>query len=132
MCNTIDEYENGSPAFRRPGGGGSMTTATSVATSVLADVPKGKGKLYDMNGDVKIVDGPFDKLDYLYELLKCNMIQMVPCTKGNLNKVAVLIMDEEGMYNKTVNNSAQQNVGDQVSGGSLYGNILVLHKVDFE
>lgn len=130
MGNTT---ENESPAFRRPRGGGSMTTAhTSVATSVLANVPKGKGKLYDINGDVKIVDGPFDDLEYLYKLLGCNMIQMVPCTVGNLNKVAVLIMDEEGMYNKTVNDSAQQNVGDQVFGGSLYGNILVLHKEDFE
>tara|TARA_Y100000748_G_scaffold303826_1_gene310369 strand:+ start:2644 stop:3021 length:378 start_codon:yes stop_codon:yes gene_type:complete len=109
-----------------------ISIGNSIATSVLGDVPKGKGKLYNINGQINIVDGPFD-LKHLYTLINCNMIQMVPCTVGTLNNIAVLIMDEEGMYNnKTINTTAMKNVSDQVFGGELYGNILVLHVEDFK
>lgn len=104
---------------------------TDEKGNVLKNVPKGKGLLYDEEKS-EIVDGPFDDLKRLYELVNCDMIQMVPCTVSNLNKVAVLIMDEDGMYNKNKNVFAMKHVGEQVHGGNLYGKILVLHSEDFQ
>lgn len=96
----------------------------------LDDIPKGKGLLYKANTD-EIVDGPFN-LSNLYYLLNCKMIQMVPCTNGPMANKAVLIMDEDGMYEKEKNLNATKNVGNQVYGGKLYGNVLLLHNEDFD
>ena len=98
-------------------------------TYTLADIPKGKGLLYKADTD-EIVDGPFN-LRNLYQLLNCGRIQMVPCSIGPMANKAVLIMDEDGMYNQQQNPNATVKVGDQVSGGELYGNVLLLHREDF-
>jgi hypothetical protein len=121
-----------SPSFRRPRQEQKKRRVSKDAPSILNDIPIGKGKLYTTTGEVKIVDGPFDDLDHLYNLVECESIQMVPCTIGNLNNNAVLIMDEEGMFNKNVNNNAVEHFGEQVCGGTVYGNILVLHIEDFK
>jgi hypothetical protein len=124
------EQRDESPSFRRPKP--IVRVPMDSNNMLLNGLPKGKGKLYCVNGDVKIVNGPFDDLNHLYDLLACSMIQMVPCTIGSLNRVAVLIMDEEGMGTKEVNELATKNMGEQVFGHTLYGNILLLHSEDFK
>ena len=99
---------------------------------VFANVPKGKGLLYTMDGRVVLQAGPFTDLPRLYKMIGCQYVQMVSCTMGALKDVAVLIMDEEGAYNSEMNEIAMKNVGDQVFGGKLHGNILLLHSEDFE
>lgn len=80
----------------------------------------------------KLVDGPFDG-DKLCNLLKCSFFQMVPATGGALRGKALLLMDEEGKSNwPQVNELATREVGDQVIGGKLHGNILVCHPNDLE
>tara|TARA_A100001011_G_scaffold387189_1_gene464545 strand:- start:872 stop:1264 length:393 start_codon:yes stop_codon:yes gene_type:complete len=118
-----------SPPFRRPRK--QRKTDEKEEDNVLKNVPKGKGLLYDSEKS-QIVDGPFNDLKRLYELTECDMIQMVPCTVGNLSSVAVLIMDEEGMYTKQKNEFAMKHIGEQVHGGHLHGKILVLHAEDFQ
>ena len=101
-------------------------------THVLTDVPKGRGLLYTADGKKQIVEGPFDAVK-LCELIQCTYFQMVPATVGALANVALLLMDEEGKLNGQPKNSlADEELGEQVFGGSLDGNVLLLHTDDLE
>lgn len=99
---------------------------------VLDDVPKGKGVLFQADGERTIVNGPFNA-NNLYDLLKCKYFQMAPAMGGSLAGKAFLIMDDEGKYNHPqANELASREVGDQVIGGTLHGNVLVCHPDDLE
>ena len=107
-------------------------TSDKSKAKEFSNIPKGKGLLYKMNGDVVPVDGPFSNLRHIYELIQCQCVQMVPCTVGDMGtNGALLLLDEEGMFNNTVNEYATDALGEQVYGGFLHGNILVIHASDF-
>tara|TARA_B100000214_G_C23911382_1_gene601474 strand:+ start:698 stop:1003 length:306 start_codon:yes stop_codon:yes gene_type:complete len=95
----------------------------------FSNLPFGCGLLYNTNGTIETINGPFN-LECLYKHINCDLIQVVPCTVGNLKHVALLIMDEDGMEKKEMNCLAMKYLGEQVFGGKLYGNILVIHLND--
>ena len=92
----------------------------------LRTIPQGKGMLIHTTGKCEIVDGPFD-LKRLYSLLKCEMVQWLPCTVGRFAVWNLeLWMNESGMNDGTeLNQVATNKLGSQGYGGKLYGNILV-------
>jgi len=99
---------------------------------ILTNVPAGKGVLLTASHERQIVDGPFDG-DKLCNLLKCSFFQMIPAMGGALRGKALLLMDEEGKTNwPQVNELATREVGGQVIGGKLHGNVLVCHPNDLE
>ena len=107
-------------------------TETSPQEHVLDGVPPGKGVLLTKSGKRAVVDGPFDEKT-LPSLIGCAFFQMVPATRGKLADKALLLMDEDGkMSCPAVNELATREVGNQVAGGKLHGNILVLHPDDLE
>ena len=99
--------------------------------NLLEQIPKGEGLLYNVNGIKTIIKGPFNDLSILYKHLNCQSVQMVPCTVGELNNKAILLMDEEGMYNSKINTQAIYEIGNQVYRNKLYGNIILLRSDDF-
>ena len=62
----------------------------------------------------------------LCEILQCKTFQMVPCTTGSLAGSCEIWCNELGMYENTLNASATNLLGNQVYGGQLYGNVLVV------
>ena len=100
--------------------------------SVLDDVPRGKALLLTASGGREVVDGPFDDVDKINGHLNCQYFQMVPAMMGDLKGKALLLMDEEGAMNSSQNTVASELLGEQVIGGKLYGNIMVLHPDDLE
>ena len=109
-----------------------MAGAREENHTALSGVPKGKGLLYLIDGETRIVDGPFDG-DKLRDLLKCRFFQMVPATVGALAGKVLLLMDEEGAADgKAPNPRAEEAFGDQVYGGRFQGHLLVLHPEDLE
>ena len=110
-------------------------TSDAARQHTLDGVPQGKGVLLKTTGEREIVQGPFNE-DNLYTLLSCQYFTMVPALGGKLGQLedkALLLMDEEGKMNSpTPNRLATEEVGDQVIGGALYGNVLVVHPQDLE
>jgi hypothetical protein len=106
-----------------------MSAATEVDTD-FRNLAPGKGLLFMTNGDVKIVDGPFDSAK-ICSILDCSFYERVPCTIGATNgmfkdKKFDVCCDEHGTFKKNnLNKLATKKVGEQVHGGELYGNILV-------
>lgn len=90
---------------------------------------KGKttGVLYKVDGSIEAVEGKFDG-DRLREVIECSMFQMVPFTQGKFARKMQLWIDEEGQFKDDPlrNAKAEAAVGNQVYGGELYGNVLVV------
>tara|TARA_B100002051_G_C16541898_1_gene538019 strand:+ start:46 stop:348 length:303 start_codon:yes stop_codon:yes gene_type:complete len=91
----------------------------------IRKLPHNKAILYDTKGEITIVEGPFDD-KCLKTLLECEMFQMVPCTVGSLAGKAELWMNEEG-FELPCNKNATSFFCDQVYGGYLRGNVLLVH-----
>ena len=89
-------------------------------------MPRGKGLLYQKDGAVRLVDGPFTE-KRLHELLECETFQYIPFSLGPLARQREIWCDEEGMYRSEMNVAATTLYGDQVLGGRLYGAILIKH-----
>ena len=107
--------------------------ASNEAIHALSGVPKGQGLLYTTDGKKTIVNVPFNDSDVICNILNCTYMQMVPATVGALASKAILLMDEEGkMNNKNPNMCAETELGEQVFGAVLVGNILLLHPDDLE
>ena len=62
----------------------------------------------------------------LRKAIDCNYFQMVPCTVGDLNDKFDLWMNEEGQSENDINEQATKLFGNQVFGGKLYGNVLII------
>lgn len=61
----------------------------------------------------------------LKSIIGCDMIQVVPCTQGDLAGIAYIVCDDEGIMNgRSSNPLANELVGCQVC-GSLLGPIVV-------
>lgn len=74
---------------------------------------------------VEQVHGPIDATR-LRSLLRCRNFEMVPCTVGVGNTKIELWLDEDGAYEKQPNMLAIALLGNQVHGGMLHGNVLVV------
>ena len=102
---------------------------TEVDTD-FRNLAPGKGLHFVTNGDVEILNGPFDRAKICY-ILNCSFYQRVPCTIGATNgmfkgKMFDVCCDEDAERKKlTLNKLATKKLGEQVFGGELYGNILV-------
>ena len=92
----------------------------------LFNVALDKGLLIPAQDDIKVVEGPFDDAK-IGSIVGCQSIKKVTCTVGELADKFELYMDNEGALNlQNVNGVATRMFRDQLSGGKLYGDILVL------
>ena len=91
----------------------------------IDSLPHGKGLLFQTDGYIATVDGPFDD-KVIRSIVKCDMFQMVPCTVGKLACKFELWFNENGQYEDCINQVATAKLGAQAFGGELYGNVLVV------
>jgi hypothetical protein len=91
----------------------------------IVSLPHGKGLLFQTDGYIATVDGPFDG-KAIRSIVKCDMFQMVPCTVGELAGKFELWINDNGQYEDTINKVATAKLGSQAFGGELYGNVLVV------
>ena len=99
----------------------------NISSRSLSRLAAGKGKLILSNGDIDVVDGPFDGAR-IQDLVKCRTFQVVPCTVGALAGKFELWVNEEGVYENELNQTATRHLGDQVFDGKLYGNVLFVRQ----
>ena len=91
----------------------------------LPSLPHFTGLLIKTNGEVSTVEGPFD-LDKILPILECSFVQMLPCTVGTLAGEFEIWLNENGRYENALNEVATAKLGEQVFGGNLFGNVLVV------
>lgn len=112
------------PAPRGPGKSAEAKRAQPEKDGI-DNLPHGKGLLFQNDGDIATVEGPFDG-HVIRSLVKCRDFQMVPFTVGKLAGKFELWLNENGRYEDTLNEVATAKLGAQSSGGKLYGNVLVV------
>ena len=88
-------------------------------------LPEGDGLLYNTDGSVRVVQGPYTR-ERLCELLECEVFQYIPFTVGPLAGQRELWCDEEGLFRSEVNSTATSLYGEQVL-GELHGLVLIKH-----
>jgi len=92
----------------------------------ILSLQKKQGVLLRANGKAELVEsGQFD-LKHIYSLVNCKSVQMVPCTVGEYKNAYQLYMNEVGAFHDELNEFAMLHLKDQLHGGKVYGNILVV------
>jgi hypothetical protein len=107
--------------------------------------PPGQGMLYRPGGGVPYAtgdaqDGPIMgtgaggrfTLEDLTKALRCDYIQLLPCTHGRLSG-CFLVVDEEGALKADrVPASLPAELVEQCGGAQLYGHVLLVHESSIE
>lgn len=93
---------------------------------VLFKMPRGQGLLIQIDGDVEIVNGPFDGAK-IRSIVGCRY-QVVPCTVGELAHKFEMWMDQDAVETAAVNGLATRVFGEKCPHGPLHGNILFKHQ----
>jgi hypothetical protein len=112
--------------------GWSKKAKTEVDTD-FRNLAPGKGLLFMTNGDVKIVNGPFDCAK-ICSILDCSFFfkissgAMIGATNGMFEDRKFAVCSDD-MFQKTMNKLATKKLSKQVCGGELYGNILVAETI---
>lgn len=95
--------------------------------SLILPDKKTNGVVYKMDGTVETINGPFDAKT-IRKVIGCSTFQMVPCTVASLKNKFELWINEEGAFENELNENASNILGEQVFGGKLYGNVLILQR----
>jgi hypothetical protein len=91
---------------------------------IITDDPTQESQIWLAGSEVDELN-----LETLRMNLKCNTVQLIPCTKGALEDAGCVIWcNEEGAIDGTpINKLASKLLGCQVHGGKLRGTVIVAH-----